>query len=255
MYRILFCIILIANYAKAQIEPIATDRPDQTECSNIVPIGFWQIENGFVIENGKENSYNTKEIVFLTSLLKYGITKRFEIRLIIENSTFKSYSPQAEISKGINPIQLGFKVNLIHATKIIPETSLIAHLGWPNLASAEKKDLHFSPNFRFTMQHQLTDRAALAYNIGAELDGATGLATGIYTITTSRNLGKHLGAFIELYGFIPKLQKADNRINIGITLPINSNLMFDISASKGIKNPVFKNYISLGASFRIDTRK
>ena len=35
------------TFIKAQAPPIQTDRPDQTECPFITPMGYIQIENGF----------------------------------------------------------------------------------------------------------------------------------------------------------------------------------------------------------------
>jgi hypothetical protein len=244
--------IFIANIATAQIEPISTDRPDQTECSNIVPIGYFQMESGFAIENNKVNSLKSQEITYFTSLLKYGITKRFEIRVIIENSkiTTKSIDINQNI-KGFNPVQIGFKANLIHAKGWAPETSLIAHIGLPKLASSDKKRAKRSVDFRFTMQHQFTEKAALAYNFGAEYDGDSENATALYTVCTSRYLSKKIGVYIELYGFISKNISTKHNIDGGFTFPIKEKLLFDISASHGITASANNNYISLGFSFRL----
>ena len=69
-------LLLLTSFAAfAQSEGrIETDRPDQTECPFIVKRGFLQAEIGFNRSN--------REYLFPTSLLKYGVSKRFELRYV-----------------------------------------------------------------------------------------------------------------------------------------------------------------------------
>ena len=62
----------------ASIQP---DRPDQTESPFITPKNYIQIEKGVVVENFNktQKSYNHP-----STLWKYGINKKFELRLITE---------------------------------------------------------------------------------------------------------------------------------------------------------------------------
>jgi Putative MetA-pathway of phenol degradation len=250
------CIYILLLFSKAligqNIESIATDRPDQTECANIVPVGFFQLENGFSIEKNNYNGLKTREVTYFSSLLKYGISKRIELRLIVENSKIEQKSGAEKfIAKGLNPVQFGFKTNLFHANGLLPETSLIAHIGFPKLASQSKGQAKLSPNFRFTMQHQVTEKATLAYNIGAEWDGDTQQGAAIYTLTTSRSLADKIGAYIEFYGFLSKAFPSQHNFDGGFTMLLKDNILIDISASKGLIASATGNYISLGLSFRL----
>ncbi len=71
----------IYKQAKAQVS-IQTDRPDQTECPFIVPVGYIQFETGTSVELiTKENKIYSHPSL----LIKYGMSKHFELRLITES--------------------------------------------------------------------------------------------------------------------------------------------------------------------------
>jgi hypothetical protein len=223
---------------------IQTDRPDQTECPFITPVNYFQFENGFSYEKVKAHS---KAIVAPTILTKFGINDHFELRLItefvIEEDNFSKIS-------GINPILIGFKTRLFEEKGLIPTTSFIAHLGLPKLASSELKATYYTPEFRFTMQHTLSDRQTLSYNLGAEWSGVTLEPTFIYTLTTGYSFTEKIGGYIEFFGFIPQEEKPDHRFDAGLNYLFNPNHQLDVSAGVGLSKISPQYYIALGYSFR-----
>src|SRR6266581_2531378 len=78
IFYILFFVFLSSDIL-AQIPPIDTDRPDQTESAFLVPKNWVRLEAGFNFE--KSNSHE-KEFLTPTLLSKYGLSKRVELRLI-----------------------------------------------------------------------------------------------------------------------------------------------------------------------------
>ncbi|MGK4566621.1 transporter [Flavobacterium sp. 3HN19-14] len=100
----------------------------------------------------------------------------------------------------------------------------------PDLASSKLKAEYYAPRFRFTMQHTLSDKISLGYNLGAEWDGETPDATFLYTLTTGFSLSEKLGCYIEVYGFAPQNDTADHRLDGGFTYLVSDNFMIDVSA-------------------------
>lgn len=240
-----FFFLSMSNYAISQDLPnIQTDRPDQTECPFITPKGYFQFENGFSAE--KTNS-ETTTIIIPTILTKFGINDHFELRLITEFSIEKNNSNKIS---GINPVLIGFKANLLEEKGIIPTTSFIGHLGLPKLASPELRATYYNPEFRFTMQHTISNRQTLSYNLGAEWNGVTLEPTFIYTLTTGFSFSEKIGGYIECYGFIPQIEKPDHRFDGGLTYLFNPNHQLDISAGFGFSKISPKYYAALGYSFR-----
>lgn len=237
--------ILLQNLSIAQDLPsIQTDRPDQTECPFITPKNYFQFENGFSYEI---NNQNSKLIVAPTILTRFGINKYFELRLITEYVITKENS---STYPGINPILIGFKTRLLEEKGLIPTTSLIAHIGIPKAASSEYRANYYYPEFRFTMQHTISERQSLSYNLGAEWNGENTKPTFIYTLTTGYSLTEKIGAYIEFYGFVPQIGKADHRFDLGFAYLFNPNHQLDVSGGFGLSAISPEYYFALGYSFR-----
>jgi hypothetical protein len=241
---LLFLLISTSIYSQNS-KPIEADRPDQTETPSIVPKGMFQVETGFTFQ--KNDTTNTT-FSLPTTLWKYGANENFELRLITE---FASEKNNGENSNGLLPIYVGFKVKLSEEKGFIPKTSFIGHISLPNAATTLYKTDYFAPEFRFVMQHTLSEKFSLSYNLGAEWDGFSAEPTFIYTVTTGYSITEKMGSYIELFGFAPQNDNANHNLDGGITYLINNNFMVDLSGSYGITNNAPKHYVAFGFSFRI----
>lgn len=247
LYSFLF-LFAVTGFAQTtetpQIEPIEADRPDQTETPAIVPKGMFQMENGFVFEKDGGN----KSFIAPTALWKYGVNENFELRLITELSFSEI---EGEKRDGLNPVKVGFKAKLLDEKGIVPKTSIIAHLQIPDLASKILKAENYATLFRFTMQHTLTDKISLGYNLGAEWDGNVSDATFIYTLTGGYKITEDLGCYVEVFGFAPEEDKASHNADGGFTYLLSDNFMLDASAGFGLTQNAPDYYVSAGFSFRL----
>ena len=215
MSRYFFTFGLLMGTVPAEISgqgipPIQTDRPDQTECPFIVPKKHFQMENGFTSE---KTNKKTTSFFHPSSLWKYGVSNNFELRMV---TGFATVNTGDEALTGLNPVTFGFKVNLTGEKGIIPITSFIGHLTVPDLASPQFKAACYAPAFRFTMQHSLSEKFDLAYNVGAEWDGESAQPIFIYTLTTGYSISEKTGCYIEVYGFAPEKLNPDHRVDGGL---------------------------------------
>jgi hypothetical protein len=226
------------------VVPIQLDRPDQTECPFITPEKYIQIESGFNYEYATDLEQNYS---YPSSLWKYGINKKVELRLITELISAKLYTT---VTSGLNPITVGFKTALLEEKGIIPKTSFIGHITTAQVGTKDFHTKYVAPSFRFTMQHTVTKRISLAYNLGMEWDGNTAAHTYIYTLTTGISITERLGCYAELYGFLPDNSIPDHRCDGGFTFLVNNDLMVDLSGGFGITENSPDNYLSLGISYR-----
>lgn len=248
-WTILLLLILSITNIKAQEAPIQLDRPDQTECAYIVPKNYIQLENGFTFE--KINA-SAGSVAYPSTLWKYGVNEKFELRLITELVSVKENNVK---QAGLLPITAGFKANLCQEKGFIPMISFIGHITTANWGSKKFHTRYVAPAFRFTMQHTLSDKISLGYNLGAEWDGDTPAPTWIYTLTTGLSITEKLGGYIEVYGFAPQDGKTDHRFDGGITYLLSHNTILDISGGSHLNNVTPGGYIALGFSFRFAVKK
>ena len=106
---------------------------------------------------------SSKSLGLPSTLWKYGVNDNFELRLITEFLSEEIYNKKL---KGFTPVYVGFKVKLADENGIIPKTSFVGHISLPNAASKEFKTEFFAPEFRFVMQHNLSEKLSFSYNLG-----------------------------------------------------------------------------------------
>ena len=223
---------------------IQTDRPDQTECPFIVPLHYFQFETGFSYEQVNSEA---SEVVAPTVLTRFAINNHFELRMITEYVFDKVDSKDFS---GFNPIAFGFKTRLFEEKGFIPVTSFMGHIALPKAASKEFKSTYFAPDFRLTMQHTLSKRQSLSYNLGAEWDGEHADPIFVYTITTGYSFSDKIGGYVEFYGFVPQYEVPDHRFDAGVTYLITANQQLDVSGGVGLSRLSPDYFVSLGYSFR-----
>lgn len=246
---IFLCIISSYVYAQENLsgaeEPIATDRPDQTETPDVVPFKYFQMEMGFNIES------QHKELSFVhpTILWKAGIFKSTEIRLITDISSFKDST--GKYRSGLSPVQIGFKTAICEEKKARPKISFIAHMAVPYISTKNQRTKYFAPNFRFTLEHTLKKNLILGYNVGMEWDGESSYPSFIYTIVNGVDITDKWYFYYEFFGDIPVDRKSTHTFDGGFAYLIKNNMQIDISGGFQLYPFVKGWYTSIGYSFRV----
>ena len=237
-------------------EKIDTDRPDQTESVFTVPAGWLQGELGFAKERFSTSPHIINIWTLPTLLTRFGLSERFELRMINEYEKWGNQSRLFKDTFNFLPLQLGFKVNLIHEKGIIPEIAFIAHTGFNRIASEfGRGGSFFSPNFRFTFQHSMAEKYSLSYNFGAEWDNTYDPPTWLYTFAPGVNLGEKWYAYVEAFGFWRKKEPAQHNLDGGIAYYITDHMKADLSAGMGISPAAPAYYFAIGFSFRFKWKK
>lgn len=252
---ILFAFINCCTYtAFAQPDKIDTDRPDQTESAVTVPKKWMQFELGLGFQ--KTNAFEN-EFQHPTLLSKYGITKTIEFRLIttLITNTDSNNSLAKKRETGLSPVEVGAKIALWEEKNFLPKTSLLFHVTIPGLASKKFKADKLAPNFRFSMQHTVSNLIGIGYNLGSEWDGFTNEATWVYTFAPGFNISEKWYAYAEVFGFISKQNAPEHNIDGGIAYYISSDFKVDLSSGFGISKAAPDWYVAIGASFRFKTGK
>jgi hypothetical protein len=243
--------VLSCPCAFAQLEKIETDRPDQTESPCIVPKKYFQFEFGLNME--KDNYQNIKSTTFVlpTGLLKYGINDNVELRV-----EFQSFIQRQKINvvksstSSLEPIEIGFKARLWEERGLIPKTSFIVHTTIPKFSTKEYRHLSSAPNYRFTMQHRLSDNWSLGYNLGMEWNGENTIPSYTYTLAPGFTINEKWAGYFEVFGFVSKEESPIHSVDGGLYYFPNDNVKLDVSAGYGLTKAAPDFYIAIGGSFR-----
>ncbi len=251
------CIVTVNAQEKTEEKKygtISTDRPDQTEASNVVPKNFLQIETGAFYETLEVNELKSKAMTFNTTLLRYGLLDNLELRLGFDFTEIKGEFRGVDLNdrlSGFSPLLLGVKIGITEEKGALPEIAFIGHVNVPGFASNDFKTKSTGTDFRFSLSHTLSERSSLGYNIGMAWDGDITTANYIYTLAYGYSISDKVGAYVELYGELPEDSSFSHLWDAGFTYLINDNIQLDISGGTGITQNVQDLFLSAGISVRI----
>lgn len=232
--KIIYCLIFffISSFAFAQeVEPINTDRPDQSDGTYILPQYMFQIEEGVTIAD---------ETIMNNLMLRFGLTGSTEVRLSIDAGKVYSLS-------GLFPIILSVKQSIIDQDDIIPAITLVGYLGFGKLASPSLSSDSYPAEFKVAFQNELSDKFSLGYNIGT--------STWFEDLNTTFGLGysatQDISLFIEYFSTFSKGFSPSHNIDLGVLYLLNNDLQLDVAFGKRIFIYSDNHYFTLGASYRI----
>jgi hypothetical protein len=245
---------VIVKAQDAQPELI-TDRPDQTESAETVPVGTLQIETGVLYEKLPPTDPLIKSIGnmgFATTLLRAGLFEQMELRLMGQYSQqqIQRITGQTISQSGLSDIAIGVKIKISEEKGWLPDLALNLHSHLMIGADAFRPQTAF-PDFRFLFSHTLTDNLSLGYNVGMAYDGRTTAGTLEYTASLGVDFPGDLDMFVELYGDRPSGESVSVYCDTGITYTLTSTIQFDMSGGTSLQTDVSDYFISGGLSFRL----
>lgn len=237
-----FCLIvlgvLLAESTLAQESVLITDRPSNTNAALLTVKGSFIWEYGFLREHASDNLSTT---TFANNLLKYGLTKRVELRLVVDYLQIKSdESTQSDFAS----VVLGSKIHLIDGSGALPQTSIVGQVSIPETGGFDSNP---ASEFRLNCSNSIAKKATLAYNLGVALEFDQGTESRwLYTINYIYAFSSTFSMFIEQYSFIQN--DIDFRADAGLVYLIHPHWQVDLSYGIGLSDISPDNYLGLGLS-------
>lgn len=249
MKHILFILltIVISNIAFSQTHELITDRPDQTESAQVVPLNSLQIESGIANEVG---IFGMNTFTPNSTLLRFGLFENFELRLGAEYSILTSDMTAQKI-RGLNPLYVGMKFQITDEDGLYPGIAFLGGLNLPIFASKDFKTNKLAPDFRFSISHTLADWLSLGYNLGLEWNGDDNQMQGIYSIVLGLGVNDWLGLYIESFGYVWDPSGAQHMLDAGFTFLVKDNFQLDVSSGFGINSTAAELFLAGGFSWRV----
>lgn len=121
-----YLVLLYLMLSQAEAQQIVTDRPDQSDGAAIVETDKWQLETSLYYTRIDSHTH----AFISSSLLRYGVLKKFEARLLVEQG-IKRNPFTTETAQSQFPLALSAKWALLEETKHQPAISMVGYLQLP----------------------------------------------------------------------------------------------------------------------------
>lgn len=225
-------LLLIPVFADAQDASIVADRPGLADGSTTMSRGVAQLEAGVNADGGDD------ELFTLPTLLRFGITDRFELRIASDVIGWSSDDSD------LGPVNAGFKLRLRDGA--VP-LSLIASVQPPS-GGGNLRSSAFESEARLVSDIELAEGLSLTPNVGIALVEGDG-ATGIFAATLEREMGRAL-PFIDFetsFGAGDASMIAD----AGVAFVVRPDTQLDVSAGVNVFGDEYPEwFIAAGYSRR-----
>jgi len=250
----LCCVVLLAaplNPANAGVidpcptdaDEIATDRPDVTNSSLVVPLGSFQAENGidWTVRHGSTalDGSNTR--------LRLGFAHCTEFLIDVPNYFLSIGGPQPS---GFSDVVASFKRQL--PVPLGLDLSATAGLGFPT-GSTRISDHGYQPYIQFPWSHEIIGSWAMAgmFTVAWFSSDPVRNPTFEPTISLERAFGRSVDMFFEYVGDYDH-QRPSQVLDTGGGWRFTKTQQLDFHAGVGLNSSSVDHYIGLGYSFRLD---
>jgi Putative MetA-pathway of phenol degradation len=224
---------------------IATDRPQVTNSSVVVPCGSLQFENGFqLIGNGGQRTLDLPE-----TSMRLGIGGKTELRIGIPNY-FNNSDTSSGFSNGFGDLSLGFKEQLGPTfggfdVSVIPAVSIPT--GAPLISSHG-----YDPTVQLPWSRGFAKNWTAAGMLSLMWPTVTGRRnlTGQSSFYIDRQLLQPLDAYVEYSGAFPRNGSPQHSIDFGMTYKPSPHQQVDFHCGFGLSASTPNYSIGLGYSVR-----
>jgi hypothetical protein len=231
--------------ANAQ-SPIATDRPQITSSSIVVPCGSLQFENGF-----EETGYGGQRgFDFPETSVRFGIANKTELRFGVPDY-FQNAGTASGFATGLGDLSLGFKQQL-GPTRGGFDLSLIPSVSFPT--GAKTISSHgYDPTVQLPWSHSFKKNwtAAGMFSLMWPTEGARRNLTGQASMYFDRQLTRPWDAYVEYSGAFPQSGGPQHVIDFGTSYKISLHQQLDFHWNFGLSAAVPDHSIGFGYSFRL----
>ena len=250
----LFLLVMAATpafHAKAQTcganaqSPIATDRPQITSSSIVVPCGSLQFENGFQeTSNGGQNSLDLPE-----TAVRFGIANKTELRFTAPDYFFNDDTASG-FATGLGDLSLGFKQQL-GPTRGGFDLSLIPSVSLPTGANAISSH-GYDPTIQLPWSRSLPKNWTMAgmFSVMWPTESSRRNLTGQSSVYFDRQITTPWDAYVEYSGAFPERGGPQNLIDFGTSYKPTPHQQLDFHCSFGLSAATPDHSIGFGYSVR-----
>ena len=229
-----------------EVAEITTDRPDVTEAATVVPAGSLQFENGMTWSRAAGAS----SVDVSQTLVRYGLTERWELRLEVPD--FLGFLGSPGIESGFSDAAVGAKRQL----GPLPggfDLAVIAGVSVPTGSGAESSH-GADPFVKFPWAHALRK----PWSVGGQFSVFYLSENGRRNMLTEpcfyleREIGSRDEIFVEYVGDYHHRGTPGQLLHFGTAYKLTPLHQIDFHAGVGLSRSAPDFFAAIGYSFRLD---
>lgn len=223
---------------------IATDRPQVTSSSIVVPCGSLQFENGFAATaNGGQHTYDLPE-----TSIRFGTAGRTELRFATPNY-FNNFDTGSGFTNGFGDLSLGFKQQLGPAHGF--DISIIPSVSFPTGASLISSH-GYDPTVQLPWSRGLSKNWTVAgmFSLMWPTQGPRRNLTGQASVYFDRQLTPPWDSYVEYSGAFPQHGGPQHTIDFGTAYKLSPHQQLDFHVNFGLSAATPDYSIGFGYSVR-----
>ncbi|MEM1000336.1 MAG: transporter [Bacteroidota bacterium] len=262
--RLLICILLAAFICFGGGTPLSAqltmaERPS-TEQPGFYVSAYTLYPGNLVIENTFSYSrandvINTTSASVPATLVRYGVTEGFEIRVRgqARSTAFRALGMTTS-DFSVGDWGIGAKINLVPPGKKFPPLSLVTFVQLPQTSTFGVAQSQLAPSLLLATHFPLFGALTGTVNLGAAWSGLDLQPNYQYAFALEREITTGLTAFVEAYGGIvdPDIGMNHN-YDAGLVWGLSPSLQFDVSGGYQIDSATEINawFAAGGVSIRV----
>ncbi len=246
----LYTLIAIAQdsskVSSKKLKEMEVDMPDETQETDLIEKGHWQIETAYLHNIYKEGNPSSVG----QGLFRYGVSKHLELRLLIEaGSELERYIE--ETVQSTYPAAASAKILLVKDNKYLPDITLVSYLQLPIYKASKDKKAYWSPSFLLAFQNKLGSKWKLEYNAGIQQEAYSTQWAWIGNASLHYKLTDQLEIFTEYFAQYQSGENPQHNVGGGLAYQLNNNIEFFAMAGGTVDYAESNHYYNGGIAFRL----
>jgi hypothetical protein len=237
--------------AAANDEPIATDRPDFVESSDVVGKHRLQIESSIALD--RDSSAGGRQTLRSTpTLIRFGISDTLELR--VESDGVLRQRSATGRESGVADTSLGLKWHALDAAGGMPSVGVLLHADLSS-GSAAFREEGTRPSARVVAEWELPHEMSLGMMPGIAYEKSHGgRVYGIFGLVLGKSLSERLRTFVEVSS--PHIARAAHGgteavVTAGAAYLLRKNLQIDTALSRGLNSRTPDHSLTIGLSIKL----
>ncbi|MEO5999381.1 MAG: transporter [Chitinophagaceae bacterium] len=225
---------------------MSVDMPDETQETDLLEKGNWQVETAYLHNIYKEGKHSS----IWQGFFRYGISKHVELRLLLEaGSELQRYIE--ETVQSTYPAAASAKILLLKDHKFLPDISLVFYLQLPFYRISKDKKAYWSPIFLLAFQNELGKKWKLDYNAGIQQEAFSTRWAWVGNASLHCKLLENWELFTEYFAQYQHGEGPQHNLGGGIACQVNNYIEVFAMAGGTVNYDASNHYFNSGVAFKI----